>query len=154
MIYDRDTLSSLWGKKEPDVIKYSASNSSEPFKPYSIDMFACKCKCGKLPENDYFVNFMNYLYERSGKIYEISSCVRCLDHNQRVGGLPTSDHLRSLAIDILTPTIEDRSNIVFYAFNYGIKRAIIYIKRKFVHLSINYDAKLTHPLIITHEELV
>lgn len=137
-----------------NIIEHFKTPEVESFKPYSIDMFKCKCGCNLLPNNDYFVSFMNYLYERSGKMYEISSCIRCKNHNSKIGGLPTSDHLNSLAIDILTPTIENRSELVFYAFNYGIKRAIIYINRKFVHLSINYDAKLTHPLIITHEELV
>jgi hypothetical protein len=143
MIYDGNSLISHF--RTPEV---------EPFKPYDINSFACKCGCGKLPDNDYFVNFMNYLFERSGKMFEISSCIRCKEHNKKVGGIPTSDHLYSLAIDILTPTIEDRSELVFYAFNYRIKRAIIYINRKFVHLSINYDKKLTVPFLAWNEEIV
>ena len=122
------------------------TQKGEIFKPYKLDDFACKCGCGTTLRDDYFVEFMNFLFSKTNKMYKINSGMRCEKHNGRVKGKENSDHLKGKAIDIETVTIEDRSLVVHYAFVYGIPRAIVYPLKKFVHLSINKS--LTCPLII------
>lgn len=146
MIYDKENLITSW--------RTAFNSTDEPFKPYDFKSFECKCGCGKTIEDVYFVDFMNYLYAETNKLFVINSGMRCLAHNKKVGGVPTSDHTKGLAIDCATPTMEDRSLLVYHAFRFGIKRAIIYVHKKFVHLSINYDTKLTAPLLIFHEEII
>jgi len=125
-----------------DIIK-----ENDDFKPFDKDSFKCKCGCGNtLSEFSLFIDFMNYLYKETNNIYEISSGFRCINHNKAVGGKEDSDHTKGLAIDIITPTIEDRSLIVYHAYKFGIKRAIVYIDKKFIHLSINLQ--LTNPILL------
>jgi len=124
------------------------TQKGEIFKPYKIDDFACKCGCGTNLRDDYFVEFMNFLFSKTNKIFTITSAVRCEKHNGRVGGKPNSDHCKCLAIDVATPTIEDRGFVSHYASVFGILRQIIYIDKKFIHLSINYGEKMTKPMIV------
>jgi hypothetical protein len=122
-------------------------NDEDSFKPYDKESFKCKCGCGNtVSEFSLFIEFMNYLYEKTNNIYVISSGFRCTKHNKAVGGKIDSDHTKGLAVDIATPTIEDRSLVVYYAFKFGVQRAIVYTDRKFIHLSINKD--LTNPILL------
>lgn len=123
-------------------------NDDMVFKPYKLNDFACKCGCGTTLRDNYFVEYMNFLFFKTNKMFTITSGVRCDKHNAKVGGKPNSDHCNCLAIDVSTPTIEDRGFVSFYASVYGIKRQIIYIDKKFIHLSINYSEKMTKPMIV------
>ena len=121
-------------------------NKDSNFKPYDKNSFSCKCGCGTNNIYEEFIDFMNYLYKETDTVYEINSGVRCINHNKKVGGKENSDHIYGKAIDVKTLTIEDRSLVVYYAFKFGIPRAIVYTDKYFVHLSINEN--LTCPILL------
>jgi len=137
-----------------NILEYFKEAEDKIEKPYSLEDFKCKCgKCNTTLKDNYFVDFMNYLYAETGKKFVVTSAMRCYEHNKKIGGLPNSDHTRGEAIDVATLTIEDRSLLVYHAYRFGIMRAIVYINKKFVHLSINYSDRLTRPLLLTNEEI-
>ncbi len=125
------------------------------FKAYDAENFKCKCGCGKTVTGLFWINFMNYLYAQTKKYYHVTSGVRCEEHNRYIGGKDywskgvhkLSDHVTELAIDVDYSTLEERSEISFWASNFGIQRQIVYAGNKtFIHLSINEE--LTNPLLI------
>jgi len=133
----------------------------DDFKPYSIEDFKCKCGCGQtISPRDPWVDFMNYLHKQTGNYYKINSGFRCHNHNQKMNGIDyvdkngthiISDHCVGLAADIATPNLVTRGEVVYHAFKFGIPRAIVYVEKKFVHLSTNYTK--TVPLILWNEEI-
>jgi hypothetical protein len=144
-------------EKNETAVKLTARvpQFKQVFRPYTAEMFECKCGCGKKLIEPYWVDFMNFLYNRTQVMYKVTSGIRCEKYNKKVGGKDyykgtehiLSDHVMSMAIDIDYSSIDERSQIVYYAFKYGVPRAIVYTgKKTFVHLSTN--DKLTTPLLI------
>ncbi len=60
---------------------------------------ACRCGCGGLPNMD-ALNLLQKLRANAGFPFQISSGLRCEDHNSRVGGSPNSQHVKGYAFDI------------------------------------------------------
>lgn len=126
------------------------------FNPYSPESFKCKCGCNEtIGVRNELLYFMNYLHHKTGKYYDINSGFRCREHNKKIGGIDyvdkkgkhiISDHCTGLAVDIATPDLESRGEVIYYAFRFGIPRAIVYTDKKFIHLSINFTK--TTPLIL------
>lgn len=144
MIYDRESLITSWR---------TAANSTEPFKPYDFKNFACKCKnnCSANTIDQKIIDFLNYLFEQTKTMYKINSGCRCEKHNAFCKGKPNSDHISNnnkiaTACDIATPTLNERSLLIYHAFRFDIPRVIVYPKKNFIHISTN--TKLTCPLLI------
>lgn len=61
----------------------------------------CKCGCGQLPNFATAKILELTRHMGNGLPIEISSAMRCLDHNKKVGGVSDSLHLYGLAVDVL-----------------------------------------------------
>lgn len=98
--------------------------------------FTCNC-CGsgsKLISKKLIMKLDNMRHEL-GKPINISSGVRCIDHNRNVGGAKESSHLCGFAVDILIPDSRYRFEILELAQKFKINRIGIY--RSFIHLDID-----------------
>lgn len=104
----------------------------EYFKP---EEFSCGCgKCGKGYEDmkTMLLSMLNSARARAGVPFQVTSSIRCDEHNMRVGGSVNSAHLRGWAVDISTPTSQIRHRLVRAALDVGFHR--IGIASTFVHL--------------------
>ena len=76
---------------------------------FTREEFACKCgKCGGFPEepSQGLVRLAQRVRSHFDAPATVSSGVRCRTHNERVGGVANSRHLRGLAMDF---TVRGRS---------------------------------------------
>lgn len=62
--------------------------------------FACKCGCGSANVDAALVQALETLRAKIGHAITINSGLRCVKHNQRCGGSPSSQHLFGRAADI------------------------------------------------------
>jgi hypothetical protein len=67
--------------------------------------------------------------------YDLSSTIRCEQHNRDVGGLENSSHVDGLAVDIRTPNARARYKILYGLIKAGFTRIGVY--KTFIH--VDYD---------------
>jgi len=70
-----------------------------------------------------------------GKPLNITSGYRCSEHNQKVGGSPTSSHLIGMAADIEVVSDAHRYQLVQALIRVGITRIGVY--KNFIHCDID-----------------
>lgn len=71
-------------------------------KYYSEDEMRCKC-CEELPEGGIDPNLytlLDAIVDRVGVKPTINCAYRCPSHNEEVGGVPNSEHVRGCAADL------------------------------------------------------
>ena len=90
-------------------------NLSENFSRHE---FECRC-CGRLVLDMDLVDALQELRDAAGGPIRVNSGYRCPEHNRKVGGSPTSQHLVGKAADIV---IEGYSVIQMFAMAIQIKR--------------------------------
>jgi len=100
--------------------------------------FFCRC-CGNSEVHPALVSFAVLLEKRIGE-FNFSAC-RCLEHNRKEGGSPTSSHLPTAsafgccALDIPCTDGAYRWSVVFVARDMGIRRIVL--ANDHIHLDIN-----------------
>ena len=94
---------------------------TQHFKPSE---FACKCGCGQTTENSELYAVLELVRIHYGKPVTINSSFRCHEHNEKVGGAPTSQHMLGTAADIKVKGINARKVTLFlrdtFPESYGI----------------------------------
>jgi zinc D-Ala-D-Ala carboxypeptidase len=102
--------------------------------------FQCKCgKCG-LGYKDMDEDYLLKLDQARGYAevpFNVNSAVRCLEHNKKEKGTPTSSHLKGCATDIDTPNSFIRYRVVTGLMRAGITRFVVY--PTFVHNDDDHD---------------
>jgi len=83
------------------------------------------------------LELLDELRFRYGKPIRITSGYRTKEHNEAVGGVPDSSHLRGLAVDIAATSSRERHNLLRLAIEVGFNR--IGIAKTFIHLDIDSD---------------
>ena len=103
-------------------------------KNFSRKEFECKCGCGLCNPSPRLVQALQKLRDLIGRPITITSAHRCPKHNAKVGGVPNSQHVQGIAVDIqvkgMTPkeiakcaeTIKD-----FYAGGIGIYKTFVHL---------------------------
>lgn len=130
------------------------THSQPSFKVFTKESFKCKCnKCNCDDVHQSLIDFLNYYFEQTKDMPTILSGCRCVAHNAKVKGKPESDHIcipgvkQTIAVDVAAITVEQRSNLIKYAFKSGmVERVIVYPEKKFIHFSVN--KKLINPLVM------
>lgn len=87
-------------------------------KNFSLIEFQCKCGC-KMPQDVEanimrLIGFLQIIRDQLGKPMSILSGYRCPAHNERVGGVPNSQHLYGRAADIASRPAGFDSGYNFY----------------------------------------
>jgi uncharacterized protein YcbK (DUF882 family) len=95
--------------------------------------FACPC-CGQEEMDEGYIIKLDAVREIANVVMVITSGWRCLKHNQRVGGSPTSSHLYGKAADIKIFSDRGRFLLIEAAMQRGINR--IGVGYGFVHLDV------------------
>jgi len=106
-------------------------------KYFSVEtdkFLACPC-CGKFFMDGEFQIKLDNARELARIPFHVNSGFRCPVHNLKVGGSPTSSHLKGYAMDIQAKTDFYKYRIIMGAIMAGIKRILVY--PTFVHLDGN-----------------
>lgn len=98
---------------------------------FSKSEFACPC-CGLVGMDDDFMEKLEEARVRSKIGYHINSGRRCHNHNEAVGGSPTSSHMKGNAADISARTDYIRYRILEGLLRAGFTR--IGIAKTFIHV--------------------
>ena len=69
---------------------------------FSKSEFACRC-CGQLKIEDGLIAGLEQLRTLAGREIVVHDGYRCPAHNQKVGGVPHSEHTLGMAADIAIP---------------------------------------------------
>lgn len=101
-------------------------------KNFQIHEFLCGCGCGFDGVNKDFIDRLQIARDISGIAYEINSGCRCVTHNFKEGGKPSSDHLTGEGADIKTTSNYIRFKVLDGLIRAGFKR--IGIAKTFIHV--------------------
>ena len=118
------------------VKKYRRSDKIQLSKNFKLDEFKCKCgKCDPILVDDRLITWLQKIRDHFGKSIHVNSGYRCKAHNAspKVGGSPTSHHVKGMAADIRVQGITPEE-VAKYAESIGIKRIGLYKKDAFVHI--------------------
>lgn len=102
------------------------------FQFFKLSEFACPC-CNENKINLDFVSKLDSARSYACVPFRVNSGYRCSTHNQKVGGVPTSEHLRGEAVDISVPNSEVRYRVIYGLISAGFTSFIIY--PTFIHVS-------------------
>lgn len=72
-------------------------------KDFSRSEFACRCGCGFDDINPLLVVSLQCLRDLINAPVHVNSGCRCKNHNYRMNGSPTSQHLIGMAADVWAP---------------------------------------------------
>jgi len=75
--------------------------------------------------------------EKYGKPIHVTSGFRTIKHNQSVGGVETSSHLKGLAIDVACVSSRERFELMNVLLEVGFNR--IGVGSTFIHVDIDKD---------------
>jgi len=91
---------------------------------------------GELVSNE-LISMLDVARKKYGKSMAINSGYRTIEHNAKVGGKPTSSHLKGLAADISCTNSTDRFLLEGILREVGFTR--IGIGNSFIHVDIDKD---------------
>lgn len=83
------------------------------------------------------LEMMDQVREIYGKPINITSGYRTEAHNRSVGGVPSSSHLKGLAVDIACIASSDRYKLINALIKIGFNR--IGVAKSFIHADIDPD---------------
>ena len=87
--------------------------------------------------NEEFLQRLDEAREYAGIPFIINSAWRSEEDNKRVGGKPTSSHLKGLAVDIKATSSRQRGLILDALRSVGFSR--IGIAKTFIHVDMDFD---------------
>ena len=87
--------------------------------------------------NKELLSKLDMIREAYGKPIHINSGYRTEAHNEKVGGVSSSSHLKGLAVDISCKSSRDRFELVDLFIKHDINR--IGIASSFIHIDIDKD---------------
>lgn len=99
--------------------------------------FTCGCGCSRNDINLEFVSRLQAARTLADIPFEISSGVRCEEHNKAVGGKTDSSHLKGVAADIECTQSRDRYLLLGSLITCGFNR--IGIGKNFIHVDADND---------------
>ena len=104
---------------------------------FNLKEFDCNCGCNKNKMDKDFLERLDTAREYAVTPFVISSGYRCSKHNEAVGGLETSSHLKGLAADIHVQGSRQRYKILMGLIGAGFNRIGINSKRGFIHVDLD-----------------
>ncbi len=105
---------------------------------FKREEFACKCGCGFDVVDVELLHVLIDIRETFNQPVRITSGCRCANHNEHVGGVATSQHVRGKAADVQVRGVDPQVVASFldqvYPDRYGIG-----VAANFVHVDIRDD---------------
>lgn len=102
------------------------------------DELECRCGCGKTVKPE-FREMLNEARELAGVPFTVTSGMRCLEHNRRIGSRDTSTHVKGLAADIKYTDALHLTRIVHALSRVGFLRLGTNEKLKFMHVDTDKE---------------
>lgn len=96
------------------------------------DELECRCGCGKTVKPE-FREMLNEARELAGVPFTVTSGMRCLEHNRKIGSRDTSTHPKGLAADIKYTDTLHLTRIIHALSRVGFLRLGTNEKLKFIH---------------------
>lgn len=117
---------------------YKRGDTTQLSPNFKASEFRCKGKdcCEEFKIDEALVEWLQKIRDHFGKSVTVNSGYRCPIHNPKVGGSPSSHHMRGQAADIWISGVAPRK-IAEYAEQIGVKRIGLYETEKdgyFVHI--------------------
>ncbi|MDE7469159.1 MAG: peptidase M15 [Desulfovibrionaceae bacterium] len=111
---------------------------------FSTKELQCKCGCRTMSIDAVFLAKLNMLRQLLNTPLILTSACRCVSHNKKVGGVPTSLHVTTdekpcTAVDIACTDKHMRYRIIESAI--ALKFTGIGCHKSFIHLSNNENTK-------------
>ena len=103
---------------------------------FSVEEFACPC-CGENMFDYGVISMLDDARRLADTPFVITSGFRCEEHNESVGGKPTSSHKKGVAADIACTTSLNRMAIVSGLLDAGFTR--IGVADTFIHVDYDLD---------------
>lgn len=104
--------------------KTQTKDKTDYGKYFIAEEFACKCGCGAKGAPQELVDVLTDVREHFDRPLIVTSGVRCVKHNTRVGGAKKSKHVEGIAADIavlrVPPTEVHEYLTKKYPSKYGI----------------------------------
>jgi|TARA_R110001606_G_scaffold391262_1_gene559164 uncharacterized protein YcbK (DUF882 family) len=91
---------------------------------------------GQMMNKD-FLCMLDSIREEYGKPIRINSGYRTEAHNEKIGGVKNSSHIKGLAADLNCESSKERFELVSMCLKHGIKR--IGVGKGFIHIDIDED---------------
>jgi len=113
-------------------------------KNLSKSELTCKCnKCGQCIINDRLINYSQMVFDECSQllgkkcIVTVTSGNRCKAHNAKVGGKPTSRHIKGEAIDFMVKGFTESQLLVICGLVLPVGKFYAYSPAKgVVHLQL------------------
>lgn len=127
------------------VKSYKRSDQVQLSENFKLDEFKCKCgKCEPILVDTVLVDWLQKIRDHFGRSVHVNSGYRCKAHNAsaKVGGSPTSHHVKGMAADIRVQGIPP-AEVAKYAESIGIQRIGLYEGKEgeFVHIGSDTTKK-------------
>jgi len=122
-------------KSLDEIQEYIEQNGIRFFNIYN-DNFQCRCGCGEVLLDSELLEKLDYLRSLIDEPIKITSAYRCKEHNARIGGKPSSSHLKGLAVDIFIPNNHYRYKVLDNVFVEELFNRIG-VAENFIHLDID-----------------
>jgi len=110
------------------------------FEHYKAEDLACKCGCGTNNVSNELVVKLNQMCHRVGRMLDVTSCCRCIQHNRHIKSNDDSSHVSSgkrscTAVDISTIGSRERYQVLHAAIMVGFDR--IGVGTTYVHVDVD-----------------
>ena len=102
------------------------------------DELECRDKCGQTVKG-HFRELLNEARAIAGVPFAITSGMRCLEYNRKIGSKDTSSHIKGLAADISYADDLDLTRIVHALTRVGITRVGTNEEKRFIHCDVSKD---------------
>lgn len=103
---------------------------------FKLEEFECPCCQEEHMDRD-FLDDLDLARELADVPFSITSGYRCEEHNEAVGGVPSSSHTKGYAVDIACPTSSHRYKIIASLMAMGFNR--IGVSSGFIHVDCDPD---------------
>jgi zinc D-Ala-D-Ala carboxypeptidase len=103
---------------------------------FNTEEFACNCGCGKLIVDEDFVWRLEKARQTANIPFRITSGYRCTQHNEVVGGVDSSAHVKGKAVDLAVEGSHERYQILS-ALIYAGQFHRIGIGESFIHVDVD-----------------
>lgn len=104
------------------------------YKYFKDREFACKCGCGLNNQRPEHIQKLDKARTKAKVPFKVTRGCSCVEHNAKVGGSPTSSHLKGCATDIAFANSRECFLIVASLIEAGFNRIGISKNGHFIHV--------------------
>jgi hypothetical protein len=107
---------------------------------FTKEEFDCQCGCGNgdIIIDQRLVNELECVRVHYNKPMRITSGIRCLSHNRKIGSRDTSSHIKGVAVDIHCTNMKTRLELMKHLLR-DAEFTRVGLHKEFIHVDIDED---------------